>query len=222
LHAQGRPGPHLCLIVSDTGTGIPQAIMEKIFDPFFTTKEAGKGTGLGLSTVCGIVKSHDGFLQVETEVGRGTRFQVYLPALSGQTEQPFVAGPAPLLLGHGEGILVIDDDPAICEMMRATLEAYGYRVFMAADGQAGVDEYGRRLDEIHLILTDMMMPGLTGQEVIRALRSVNPGCRIIAMSGLMDIGAAGQSLIRERLELLPKPFDTDVLLATIHRMLTMT
>ncbi|MFA5056578.1 MAG: response regulator [Opitutaceae bacterium] len=217
-----RPGPYLHITVADTGTGIPPEIIEKIFDPFFTTKEPGKGTGLGLSTVRGILKGHDGALHVESEVGRGTAFQIYLPALPGLREQPAAAAHRGPEQGHGEGILVIDDDDAVREVMCSALKTFGYKVRSAADGQTGLKEYRGHAGEIDLVLTDMMMPGLAGVEVIKTLRGINPTVRIIAMSGLMEAAALKEEKVGfGRLEVLPKPLSIEQLLATVRRVLTM-
>jgi PAS domain S-box-containing protein len=220
MFADGRAGKFLCLTVTDTGTGIPPLILDKIFDPFFTTKEVGKGVGLGLSALRGIVRSHEGFIHIDTALGQGTVFQIYLPALDEPADQPPTAADHQIKFrGNGEVILVIDDDSAVRSVLGVLLDKAGYRVLAAADGQAGLDLYHSRPGEIALVLTDMMMPGLTGAEVIQALRTVNPQIPIIAMSGLLDAGVLKEDVDLDRLEFLPKPLNARLLLAAIHRRL---
>src|SRR5262249_14270879 len=155
-----RPGPYVLLTVSDTGTGIPPDLLDRIFDPFFTTKEYGKGTGLGLSTVLGIVKGHGGFIQVVSEVGAGAHFLVYLPAAEIALARRAAEGPGECPRGRGECILVVDDEGHIREITRRQLEAYGYRVLTARDGDEALARYTEHQQEIHAVLTDLMMPGL--------------------------------------------------------------
>jgi signal transduction histidine kinase len=131
---EAHAGPYVVLQVSDTGTGIPRDVLDKIFDPFFTTKEMGKGTGLGLSSLIGIVKSHGGFVNVYSEVGTGTTFKVFLPALPGCEATPAIATPVPLPLGRGELILVVDDELTLRDITQRILERRGYRILTAADG----------------------------------------------------------------------------------------
>lgn len=182
-----HPGPHVVITITDTGTGIPPEVADRIFDPFFTTKILGKGTGLGLSTVTGIVKSHGGFLQMRSEMGHGTEFKIYFPAVTsagksnGESE---VERAAPR--GKGELILIIEDEESGREVVQALLNARGYRAIVAADGPAGLEIYRQRGAEIGAVLTDMMMPGMQGPEVVRELRAINPGVRIVAMSGILD------------------------------------
>src|SRR5581483_8091558 len=156
-----RPGPHVMIAVTDTGTGIPPEVIDKIFYPFFTTKEQGKGTGLGLSTVLGIVRSHGGFLNVYSEPGKGSRFAVYLPALERNSATPVPEDRTDLPRGQGELILVIDDEEPILLMARATLETYGYRTMTASRGAEGIELY-RKSGDVRAVVLDMMMPGLDG------------------------------------------------------------
>jgi CheY-like chemotaxis protein len=171
--------------VADTGTGIPPEIIDRIFEPFFTTKETGQGTGLGLSTTIGIVRSHGGFLTVSSEIGRGSSFKVYFPALF---DAAFVAAESSdkeqeLPRGKGELILVVDDERAILDVISQTLTAFGYEVLTAEEGAQAIDLFVRRRSEIALVLTDMAMPVIDGPALIGALRRIDPGVRIIAISG---------------------------------------
>ncbi|HEX2855061.1 MAG TPA: PAS domain S-box protein [Opitutaceae bacterium] len=220
LHPGAEPGPHVCVAVRDTGTGMPPALLAKIFDPFFTTKGIGKGTGLGLSTVLGIVKGHGGFLKVESEMGRGTEFQLYFPVL---LQPPVIpARPAdPLaVVGHGELILLVDDEPAMCDTLRLVLERTGYRVAVANGAEAALVEFERRRDAIAAVITDIVMPGMPGTNLIARLRGRAPQLRIIAMSG--SLASNQQELLkslRPSIEFLEKPISSGTLLSTLQRVL---
>jgi PAS domain S-box-containing protein len=179
-----KPGPHMLISVSDTGTGIAPGVLDKIFEPFFTTKETGRGTGLGLSTALTIVKSHEGAINVRSEQGRGTVFAVYLPAVTAFTQRREEPGLANLPRGNGELLFLVDDEAPIINITRRALESFGYRVIVAVDGCQAVEIYGSRWKEIALVLTDMMMPVMDGAEAIGEFRKINPGAKIIGMSGL--------------------------------------
>uniref|UniRef100_A0ACD5H0C2 ATP-binding protein n=1 Tax=Desertifilum tharense IPPAS B-1220 TaxID=1781255 RepID=A0ACD5H0C2_9CYAN len=146
--------------ISDTGIGIPQEIQERIFDPFFTTKEVGKGTGLGLSAVLGIIKSHGGFVDVQSEVNQGSQFHLYLPASQSAAIPP--ADELEPLLGQQELILVVDDEAMICETTKTILEAYNYQVLTANDGVEAIALYAEHQEEIYCVLMDIMMPLMDG------------------------------------------------------------
>jgi two-component system sensor kinase len=219
VHPDARPGRYVLVKVADTGTGIPPEILDRIFDPFFTTKEIGKGTGLGLSTVLGIVKGHGGFLHVSSEVGRGTQFSVYLPAGGSPEGGQQQAKPQAFARGHGEVILLVDDEPVIRDVMAAALEAHGYRVKTGRDGAEALEVYSQHRGEIRLVVTDMMMPVMDGPATIRALRQIDPEVRILATSGLATgppraNGAAGrvQGFLR-------KPYTAAELVQTIRQVL---
>jgi PAS domain S-box-containing protein len=219
IHPHAHPGTYVLLSVADTGTGIPDDVIEKIFDPFFTTKEVGKGTGLGLSTVLGIVDSHGGFITVASEVGKGTEFRVYIP--SGGTAVQAVARSEiqRLPTGHGELILVVDDETSIREMTKDMLETFGYQVLAAKDGMEAILHYDRHRAEINLVVTDMMMPNMDGGAVIRVLKRINPDVRIVAVSGL----AEGEGMMDAEKDVvrafLSKPYRAEELLKTIEQAL---
>lgn len=179
------PGYYVCLTVADTGEGIPAENLDRIFEPFFTTKELGKGTGLGLSTVLGIVKSHGGFVTVASEPGRGTAFHVHLPASMGANA---AVNPreGPRQRGRRELILVVDDEESIRRSLRLLLVRENYRVLAAADGHEALTLFATHRDEVALVLTDLMMPGMNGVTLIRALIAMAPRVRIVAASGLHD------------------------------------
>ena len=215
----GAAGNYVCIEVSDTGTGIPPEIVDRIFDPFFTTKEPGKGTGLGLSTVLGIVRSHGGFVRVESEVGRGSRFLVYLPA-SGCDSGPDATGGSgeALARGRGELILVVDDEASIVEITRQTLEAYGYRAIVADDGARAVGLFAQHRQEVKAVLTDVMMPVMDGVALIAALRRIEPGLPIIATSGQAGADLVGR-MKEQKVAFLPKPFSAEAMLTLLKRIL---
>jgi CheY-like chemotaxis protein len=210
-----RAGPHVCLKVADTGSGIPPEIQPKIFDPFFTTKEKGQGTGLGLATVLGITKNHGGFLRFASTVGRGTCFEIYLPATPAAQVAADGAGSAPPR-GEGQTILVVDDDPAICAVTARILERQGYRPVCAADGSEAVAAYVQQEGAIAAVLTDMVMPGMDGPTLVRTLRRINPQLPVLGMTGYGE--RAGLEVF-EALglpSLLMKPFAADRLLTALH------
>lgn len=213
-----RPGPHVLITVTDSGGGIPPELINRIFDPFFTTKVAGKGTGLGLSTVLGIIKGHGGFLQVQSKTGEGTEFSLYFPAVVAKREAS-AASVKPLVVhGNGETVLVIDDEPSVRDVVRALLKIYGYTPLMASDGPSGLALYREHRDQIKVVLTDMMMPGMQGVDVIRELRQLNPEVRIVAMSGVVS---ESTEITEEpgRLGFLPKPMTGAELIGALQRVL---
>jgi two-component system, cell cycle sensor histidine kinase and response regulator CckA len=177
-------GAYIAISVADTGTGMPPEITARIFDPFFTTKEIGKGTGLGLSTTIGILKSHKGFINVSSDVGKGTEFKVFLPAIDTATMEP-VKEPTKLETPQvtQKLILVVDDEVTIRTVTQATLEAHQCRVLAASDGREAIEQYAQHSD-IDLVILDMMMPSMDGQTTIRALKKIDPGVKVIAVSGL--------------------------------------
>lgn len=215
-----RPGRYVLLTVTDTGTGIAPDQINRIFDPFYTTKEPGRGTGLGLSTVMGIVKGHGGFVNVYSEIGKGTQFKIHLPAIEAaqllQSDVPHAALPQ----GHGELILVVDDEMAIREVTRATLEAFNYRVLTANDGAEAIAQFAQHQKEIRVVLTDMMMPYMDGPTLIRALLHINPQVRIIASSGLPENGKAAEIAGQGVKVFLSKPYTADKLLRALADVLT--
>jgi PAS domain S-box-containing protein len=219
-HHDARAGSYVMVTVTDTGTGIPPAVRDRIFEPFFTTKEFGKGTGLGLSTTLAIVRSHGGFIDVESEVGRGTTFTLHLPAdpahvaealeRSRQTNMP---------RGHGELVLVVDDELAIRTIVGRTLERFGYRVLLAANGAEALERYGEHGDAIAVMLTDMAMPVLDGPATIAVLRNVAPRLRIIGSSGFASRDGGGVAAVDIR-HFVAKPYTAEALLQALHLALS--
>ncbi len=214
------PGFFILIRVSDMGTGIPPEVLDKIFEPFFTTKEPGKGTGLGLSTVLGIVKSHGGFVQVQTELNKGTTFSIYLPAQEGMQTQPAENEPRDMPAGHGELILAVDDEASVLTMTKETLEAFGYRVITARDGAEAVATFTAHRDEIKGVLTDMIMPHMDGPATIRVLKRIDPSVKVIAASGLMDNEKVKDATGLSHIAFLMKPYTAEKLLTTVNRVLS--
>ncbi len=219
LDPESHPGPYVFIQIEDDGSGMSPEVLDQIFDPFFTTKEIGKGTGLGLSTSLGIVKSHDGFIRVYSEVGTGTTFKIYLPALTGGFAKPVVNVAADLPRGNGELILVVDDEAPVRQITKQTLEAFGYRVILACDGAEAVATYASRQAEIAVVLTDMMMPIMNGPATIQVLRKLNPELRIIAASGLSANGHVARAASLGIKHFLPKPYTAETLLQVLKQVL---
>ncbi len=214
-----RPGPYLHIQVEDNGTGMPPEVMERIFEPFFTTKELGKGTGLGLPSVMAIVKSHHGWLRVESEVGKGTTFHVYLPAHITAGTEVEVHAPAELPRGNGELVLVVDDEAAVQQITKQTLETFGYRVLLAADGAEAVSLYSAHRSEVALVITDMMMPLMDGPATIQVLMRMNPEICIIAASGMNAAGMEEKAANAGVKNFIPKPYTAETLLKTLDAVL---
>jgi PAS domain S-box-containing protein len=219
MNPGAKVGPYVRIAVADTGMGIPPELMDKLFDPFFTTKEPGKGTGLGLSTVLGIVRSHDGFVRVESTVGKGATFEIYLPAspATAVANQPGSGKEPPR--GNGELVLIVDDEAAVRKVLARMLEIFGYRVLAASEGTEAAALFGQHRDEIKVVLTDMAMPQMDGPALVSVLRSIDPAVRIIGCSG---IGSLTKDKDYRALNLpayLTKPFTADNLLTTLHRLL---
>jgi PAS domain S-box-containing protein len=220
MHNQAKPGRYVTMSVTDSGTGIPPAILDKIFEPFFTTKEVGKGTGLGLSTVIAIVKGHGGFVNAYSPPGKGTIFKVYLPAIEVSAEQrKDAAGLASLPPGNGETILIVDDEASIRTITSRTLEAFGYRTLTAEDGAEAVAIYAMHRDLISAVLTDMAMPIMDGSATIRALTKINPAIKIVAASGLNENGGMTRVSGSVVKHFLTKPYTATTLIQAMRTIL---
>jgi PAS domain S-box-containing protein len=212
-----KAGPHVLLEVKDTGLGIPREIIDKVFDPFFTTKELGHGTGLGLSTVVGIVKSHGGFLSVESELGHGTTFKVYLPATSDSLGTLPEAETTFAPLANGELLLIVDDEKLILHVARELLEAHGYQVVTAGDATEAMAIFAQRKDEIKLVLTDLAMPLMDGITLIRTLQKMKPDVCVIASTGRGSLEQSAREFPGLNVRAcLTKPYNKETLLKTLH------
>lgn len=216
MHPEARIGSYLLLTIADTGSGIPAELVDRIFEPFFTTKEFGKGTGLGLSTVAGIVKSHRGFITVSSEIDQGTQFNVFLPAICSTANA--LPDNNDLPIGHGETVLIVDDEAAIREIAQNSLEAHGYHTLTANDGVEAISLYMQHPQTIDLVIVDMMMPSIDGSLAIRTLKEINPQVRIVAVSGLITSEVYPDIGNTDVLAFLPKPFTTKDLLTTLSEV----
>jgi PAS domain S-box-containing protein len=213
-----KPGRYIAITVSDTGSGIPPNVIERVFEPFFTTKEIGKGTGLGLATVTGIVKGHEGFVEVSSEVGKGATFRVYLPAADVQ-EDRHEEEKRILPRGNGELILIVDDEVSIRQMTKTTLEDYGYRAITANDGTEALSLYAKHGEEVKVVLTDMMMPYMDGSATIRALEKMDPKVSIIASSGMAGNHDTAKEISSRVKGYISKPYTAEKLLTTLCEVL---
>jgi PAS domain S-box-containing protein len=216
-----RAGAFVTIDVEDTGTGIPDDALAHIWEPFFTTKQAGKGTGLGLSTVRGIVESHQGFVELQTALGKGSTFRVNLPAAESDTAADPFAAPPFLPRGSGELLLLVDDEAANRDVTHATLARYGYRVLAASGGTEAVSLFIPRSDEIRLLITDVHMPNLDGASLTRILQRIKPGLKVLAISGLSSapMGTTIEKPEQFASDYLPKPFKPEALLLKVHKLL---
>jgi PAS domain S-box-containing protein len=219
MHLEAKPGRFVMISVADTGPGMTPEIQSRIFEPFFTTKEMTKGTGLGLSTALTIVKSHGGFINVYSELHKGSQFTLYLPAVDMPGAADAAALQTNLPLGHGELVLVVDDEESIREITRGTLETFGYKVLTASDGTEALALYADKKNEIAVVLTDMVMPFMDGSATIRALQRMDPKVRIIAASGLGAGQRAGEGALEGVSVFLNKPYTAEKLLNTLAHVL---
>jgi PAS domain S-box-containing protein len=217
-HLGSVPGPYVMLAVSDTGAGMDATVRAHLFEPFFTTKEVGKGTGLGLATVYGIVKQSDGYISVYSEPGRGASFKIYLPRI----ETPAGAATAPAKGGPARGtetILVVEDEPAVLTLSRRALEVQGYVVLAASDADAAMRVVERHGGTIHLLLTDVVMPGLSGRELADQLAARRPGIRVLYMSGYPGDAVVQHGTLPSGSAFLQKPFSPDGLARKVRDVL---
>jgi two-component system cell cycle sensor histidine kinase/response regulator CckA len=217
---QVRPGSFVCLSVGDTGCGISAENLQRIFEPFFTTKDIGKGTGLGLATVFGIVQQHKGWINVYSEVGHGTTFRIYLPRLARISDQKFVSPTTEPSRGGNETILFVEDEPRLRASVRNMLSRLGYHVLEASDGASALDEWKKHRDEIHLLLTDMVMPGgINGKELGERLLQENPKLKVVYASGYSAEVAAKGFPLEEGMNFLAKPFQAEKLAQVVRSCL---
>lgn len=214
IPAHLNAGRYAVLTISDTGCGIPKDIINRIFDPFFTTKEKGKGTGLGLASVYGIVKDHKGYVSVQSEVGKGTSFDVYFPT-AGKIVRS-IAKPEPLAVKGNENILLVDDDRDVLNFTRDILEAHGYAVVPVNNALTAIDTFKTISGNIQLVITDIVMPLMEGDELIRNLKKIKPDIRIIVVSGYISEAVNKENLADA---FIRKPFEGIELLSSIRKLL---
>ena len=215
-HAGFIPGEFMLLSVSDDGCGMGHDIVDKIFEPFFTTKEVGQGTGLGLSTVYGIVKQNNGFINVYSEPGHGTTFRIYLPLYKGEVEEISAKATQEVLSGHGETVLVVEDEVAILQLAQTMLERLGYTVLVANTPGEAVRLAKSHAGEIHLLITDVVMPEMNGRDLSGQLQMLHPGIKTLFMSGYTANVIAHRGILDEGVCFMQKPFSANDLAAKIR------
>lgn len=217
-YSYAKPGRYVVLSVADTGFGMDKETQAHIFEPFYTTKGPGQGTGLGLSTVYGIVKQSEGYIWVYSEPGKGTRFKIYLPRVDAVAE-PTSEVPESAVLGGSETILLVEDDDAMRGLTRSCLESSGYSVLDAANGESAVRDIARHDTPIHLLVTDVIMPGMSGPGLARTLVAAQPQMRVLYMSGYTADLIAQQGILDGHVLLLEKPFTKEALLRKVRKAL---
>jgi PAS domain S-box-containing protein len=212
-YSYARPGEYVLLSISDNGSGMDEATKRRVFEPFFTTKKLGRGTGLGLSTVYGIIKQHEGWINLDSQWGKGTTFHAYLPrAAGGQKEKPIPPEASRDRTGK-ETILLADDEEMIRNLAQQILETHGYSVVTAADGQEAIDLYMRQRDRYDLVILDLTMPRLSGTEALTRIRNLNPGAKVILSSGYPSGETSRASAF------LPKPYRAESLTRIVREVL---
>jgi len=218
-HFPAQPGSYVLLAVSDTGTGMDAATMSRIFEPFFTTKETGKGTGLGLATVYGVVKQSGGYIWVYSEPGQGTSFKVYLPRVT-EAPEPTRPGPAAAApLRGSETVLLVEDDEMVRTLTRRMLEARGYTVLSASRGEDALGVVERHDGPIDLLVTDVVMPGMSGRAVAQRLLELRPGLKVLYLSGYTDDAIVRHGMLEPGIAFLQKPFSADALARKVREVL---
>jgi len=217
-HAPTRAGPYVLLAVTDTGSGMDAATQARIFEPFFTTKGVGEGTGLGLATVYGIVKQSDGYVWVYSEVGVGTTFKIYLPRVDEEAKQTRDKAPGPLLRGV-ETVLLVEDEASLREMLREVLDANGYSVLVARDGAEALQVAAAHAGPIQLMITDVIMPGMTGPKIVDLVVPTRPEMRVLFVSGYSDESVTRHGLTGPGRTFLSKPFGPEVFLRKVRESL---
>jgi nitrogen-specific signal transduction histidine kinase len=217
MNLEAKEGHYIVITFTDTGMGMSSEILDRIFEPFFTTKELGNGTGIGLSTAIGIVKSHNGFMTVSSQVGKGSTFKVFLPSL--ESPQPPSLEQLEIVPGNGELILVVDDEPQIRDVAKIILEDHNYQTLTASNGMEAIALYTQHQQEISVVLMDMMMPEMDGFTAICALQKINPQVQVIACSGLPTMELSPQSSEIKVQAVLLKPYTTHELLINLNQLI---
>ncbi|MDD5141058.1 MAG: PAS domain S-box protein [Verrucomicrobiales bacterium] len=219
-HPEARTGRFVCVSKSDTGCGIPPENIPRIFEPFFTTKEIGKGTGLGLATVYGIVKQHQGWIEVESTLGKGTTFRVYLPFLGSTPVDAEKPTTQITIRGGSETILLVEDEPPVRELVASVLQKYGYKILQAGSGHEAVGVWHKHKDKINLLLTDLVMPGnMNGHELAEKLQAGQPALKVIFTSGYSADIVGKNFKLDASLNFLQKPYHPNTLAQTVRRCL---
>jgi two-component system, cell cycle sensor histidine kinase and response regulator CckA len=217
-YGYGTPGIYVSMIVEDTGYGMDEKVKSRIFEPFFTTKEAGKGTGLGLAMVYGIIKQHEGYINVYSEPGSGTTFKIYLPLIaSGKDERKEIATSA--LKGGTETVLLAEDDVLVRNLLTEVLDGVGYRVISAVDGEDAIRKYNEHKEEIKLLILDVIMPKKNGKEVYETIKQQRPNIKTLFTSGYSADIIQKKRILEEGLALLLKPIIPDDIVRKVRELL---
>ncbi|OGX01485.1 MAG: hypothetical protein A3K11_11675 [Nitrospirae bacterium RIFCSPLOWO2_12_FULL_63_8] len=215
-HATVQPGPHVMLAVSDTGSGMDAETRARVFEPFFTTKEVGKGTGLGLATVYGIVKQSGGSIWVYSEPGKGTTFKIYLPRVEDALEEHAPVEDRPRILRGTETILLAEDEEMVRNLMQTILEAQGYTVLVARNAMEAMSFCHRHHESISLLVSDVVMPGMSGRELAAQMAMVHPETKVLYVSGYTDDAVVRHGVLNAGLAFLQKPFSTESFLLKVR------
>ncbi|PIU50555.1 MAG: hybrid sensor histidine kinase/response regulator, partial [Desulfobacterales bacterium CG07_land_8_20_14_0_80_52_14] len=210
---------YVMLAVSDDGCGMNQETQSHLFEPFFTTKEVGKGTGLGLATVYGIVKQNNGFANVYSEVGKGTTFKIYFPRHEGNAVTETTPDSLRIPEGHGETVLLVEDDLSILAMGKAMLERLGYAILTAGDTNQALDLAKVHGGPIHLLMTDVVMPQMSGKDLALQMRTLNPEIKVLFMSGYTTNIIAHRGILDEAVHFIQKPFSMKNLASKVRKAL---
>ena len=218
-HINVTPGSYVMLAVSDTGTGMDAETRAHIFEPFFTTKEKGKGTGLGLATVYGIVKQSGGNIYVYSEPGLGTTFKIYLPQIEEPAPLPAAEKPQELLSETQRTILLVEDEAGVRTLARKVMESKGFRVLEAIQGEQALKILKEHAGPIHLLLTDVVLPGMGGRELAGHIEALHPEMRVLFMSGYTDEAIVSHGVLQSGIAFIPKPFTPDALVRKVHEIL---
>jgi len=219
-HPEARVGTFVCVSKSDTGCGIPPENLSRIFEPFFTTKEIGKGTGLGLATVYGIVKQHQGWIEVSSVVGKGTTFRIFIPYVG--VQQPETEKPTTQILvrGGSETILLVEDEKPVRELVARVLEKHGYKILQAGTGAEALGVWEQHKNEIALLLTDLVMPdNMNGRELAETLWQRQPDLKVIFTSGYSADIVGKDFKLESDTNFLQKPYHPQILALTVRRCL---
>jgi two-component system, cell cycle sensor histidine kinase and response regulator CckA len=218
-HDQVKPGRYVLLAVSDTGQGMTEEVKAHLFEPFFTTKEVGKGTGLGLATVFGIVKQSGGHVKTYSEIGYGTTFKIYLPSVAEVIPRVKTqAKPAPAATGR-ETILLVEDEKAVRTMTRLALQASGYTLLEAADGEEAIRVCEQHRGPIHLLVSDVVMPQMGGRQLAERLTALHTKMRVLFASGYTDDAVVRHGVLQAEVAFLQKPFSMDALQRKVRAVL---
>ncbi|HEX8960336.1 MAG TPA: response regulator [Geobacteraceae bacterium] len=221
-YGYGTVGHYAMLAIRDTGVGMDERTAARIFEPFFTTKEVGKGTGLGLAIVYGIVKQHNGYINVHSEPGSGTTFRIFFPLIEEDVAPQQAAEPYQWVMGAGETLLVVEDNPEVRSITRMLLEEHGYRVIEAVDGEDAVAKFAAHRDAVRLVIMDVVMPKKNGKEAFAEIQKIRPDAKAIFTSGYTGNTIHHKGVLMEDINFMPKPASPQVFLAKVREMLRMT